>query len=65
MPLPDKSQLEFPNESRNILTIREMQEIQFCLTYAEQFNHGAPGHNRMMLIAKLARELGYTIEDNN
>lgn len=36
-------------------TEREINEIKFCVMYAEEFSHGADGHNRMRLIAKLAK----------
>ena len=32
---------------------RELNEIRFCRVYKEQFAHGTPGHNPMMIIAKL------------
>lgn len=35
-------------------TIRETQEIGFAQVYTDQFTHGTDGHNRLLLIAKLA-----------
>lgn len=40
------------------LTKREIKELQHCMYYAENCNHGADGHNRMNLVAKLAHALG-------
>ena len=34
---------------------RELKEIKLSLIYADQFAHGTAGHNRLMLIAKLAQ----------
>jgi hypothetical protein len=34
---------------------REINEIKFCVMYAEEFGHGTDGHNRMLLVAKLAK----------
>ena len=39
------------------LTDRELAEINFAHVYATQFNHGTSGHNRLLLIAKLAETL--------
>lgn len=39
-------------------TERELKEIFFALTYANGFAHGTDGHNRLMLIAKLAECVG-------
>jgi hypothetical protein len=36
------------------LTEREQKEVAFARVYAEQFAHGTAGHNRLLLIAKLA-----------
>lgn len=38
----------------NEFTERELMEIKFALMYVEEFLHGTDGHNRLMLIAKLA-----------
>lgn len=35
-------------------TERELKEIYFALMYAYNFSHGTDGHNRLILIAKLA-----------
>lgn len=42
------------------LTERQIKEMIFALIYAEQFGHGTEGHNRLLLIAKLAQALGLT-----
>ena len=34
---------------------RELKEIKLALIYADQFAHGTAGHNRLILIAKLAQ----------
>ncbi|MGB1286095.1 MAG: hypothetical protein ACPG7F_06145 [Aggregatilineales bacterium] len=39
------------------LTEREQKEVEFALLYAANFQHGTAGHNRLMLIAKLANLL--------
>ncbi len=39
------------------LTDRETEEVRFATLYAEEFNHGTDGHNRLNLIAKLTRLL--------
>ena len=33
--------------------LRRFYEVALCVFYATTLNHGAPGHNRMMLIADL------------
>jgi hypothetical protein len=40
---------------------RERKELEHCLYYAENLHHGADGHNRMMLVAKLASALGISL----
>lgn len=35
-------------------TPRQGDHIRFCCLYAEKFNHGASGHNDMIIIAKLS-----------
>lgn len=39
------------------LTDRERKHIDFCLTYADKFSHGAPGHLDYTLIAALVELL--------
>lgn len=39
------------------LTDREIQECMFACLYADTFQHGTDGHNRLVLIAKLVRAL--------
>lgn len=36
---------------------RQRQEIMFAGVYAENYHHGTDGHNRLMLIWKLAAKL--------
>lgn len=33
---------------------RELKEIEFARVYASKFGHGTDGHNRLILLAKLA-----------
>lgn len=42
------------NDWRDQLTERERKELAFAKVYTRQFNHGTAGHNRLLLIAKLA-----------
>lgn len=44
------------------LTERDLHEIQLCLFYGHTGAHGTAGHNRMVLIGKMARALGMTME---
>lgn len=37
----------------NLLTEREIREVEFARLYAKEFNHGTDGHNRLVLITKL------------
>lgn len=37
----------------NLFTERELKEIDFAVMYAEHFDHGTDGHNRLKLISKL------------
>lgn len=38
---------------------RQLKEIAFSLVYVEHFAHGTAGHNQYILVAKMARELGF------
>lgn len=40
-----------------LLDERMRREIDFCAEYKRNFNHGAPSHSHMLLIAILAEEL--------
>lgn len=42
-----------------VLTTREFDEIKFATLYDRDFGHGTDGHNRLLLIAKLAMHLGF------
>ena len=36
---------------------RQRKEVEFALIYEDGFKHGTDGHNRLLLIAKLAHML--------
>ena len=40
---------------------RESAEIRLALFYADRLHHGTAGHNRLMLIAKMAQGLGISL----
>ena len=42
---------------------RELSEITLSLFYANNLKHGTSGHLSLMLVAKLARLLGFSLED--
>lgn len=42
-----------------VITNRQLQDIDWCMTYSEKFNHGADGHNRMNTVALMAKALGF------
>lgn len=44
------------------LTERELSEIKLALFYEKECNHGTAGHNRLVLIAKMATELGIELD---
>lgn len=41
---------------------RMRKHIQFALKYADEFNHGAPGHLDLLTIAALARHLSFALD---
>jgi hypothetical protein len=43
------------------LTQRELDEIRLALVYRRDFGHGHPGHLPLILIAKLADNMGFSI----
>jgi hypothetical protein len=43
---------------------RESHELRFAELYATQFCHGTDGHNRLMLLAKLAALLDRAVAAN-
>lgn len=47
------------------ITERQAKEIQFAIYYAEYGNHGTDGHNRLLLIAKMAFFLGFRNDVTN
>lgn len=45
-------------------TQRELKEIHLALAYATpQFSHGTDGHNRLLLLARMARLAGFTLSE--
>lgn len=44
------------------LTGRELMEIKHSMFYANECNHGTSGHNLFILVAKLARHIGFKLE---
>lgn len=47
-----------------VITNRQLQDIDWCMTYNDKFNHGADGHNRMNTVAAMAIALGFHYSDN-
>lgn len=43
------------------ITKREESEIKLALFYAKRCGHGTAGHNRLLLIAKMAEHLGISL----
>lgn len=41
----------------SFLNSREQSELKFAQVYVDHFEHGTDGHSRLVLIAKLARQL--------
>lgn len=48
-----------------VITKRELAEFHFALDYNERYNHGTDGHNRLNLLAKVARHLGLVRGDHS
>lgn len=48
---------EYSQEWLNELDDRQRKEVEFALIYEDGFKHGTDGHNRLLLIAKLAHML--------
>ena len=46
-------------ENNTVFEERELAEIKFALMYAEEFAHGTAVHNRLLLIAKLAKHCAF------
>jgi hypothetical protein len=40
-----------------LLDERQQKEVQFAEVYAQHFSHGTDGHNRLLLVAKMAEAL--------
>jgi hypothetical protein len=47
-----------------VLTEREVKEIKHAIFYANECGHGTTGHNQLVLIAKMAKHLGFLIVVN-
>lgn len=45
-------------------TQREMSEIELALLYVMRCKHGTAGHNRLLLIAKMAQRMGIFMGSN-
>ena len=50
------------NDGKLTLTKRDVAEIQHSIIYAEKLAHGTAGHNQLMLIAALAKHIGFSID---
>jgi hypothetical protein len=48
-----------------VLDERELKEIHHSLFYREVLAHGTVGHNQLMLIAKLAETLGFSLDKDD
>lgn len=46
-----------PRNWRNELDEHQRNEVAFAEVYADRFSHGTDGHNRLLLIAKMAELL--------
>lgn len=44
--------------------LKELKEIQLSLLYTKHRNHGASGHDKLVLISKLAKEFGYSLDEH-
>lgn len=42
---------------------RDIQELHHAIHYAENLAHGTAGHNQLMLIATLAKHIGFELVD--
>ena len=51
-------------EQKLTLTDREFKEIQLALYYERHCNHGTDGHNRLLLLAKLAHYAGIELNSD-
>ena len=47
---------------QQMISDRELYEIRLALLYENYCNHGTAGHNRLSLIAKLAKNAGYSLD---
>lgn len=44
------------------ITTRELSEIKHALLYFNECGHGTVGHNMLVLIAKMAKSMGFLLE---
>jgi len=49
--------------NRPEITERQWKEIEFCIVYSDDFNHGSTNHNIMNIVAIMARAIGEFIVD--
>ena len=58
-PLDQKSveQVIYDGGWRTLLDRRSMSEVEFAITYTDDFNHGTTSHYQLRLTARLARLL--------
>jgi hypothetical protein len=45
----------------NELTARELNEVFLAMYYTSNLKHGTDGHNRLVLISKLATACGFSL----
>ncbi len=50
--------------NKSVFTQREMSEIELALFYVMRCKHGTAGHNRLLLIAKMAQRMGIVMDAN-
>lgn len=48
---------EIPGWLTTWFDARQQKQIEFALVYANDFHHGADGHNSMMIIARLVEAI--------
>lgn len=44
-------------------TERELKEIHLAMVYASYFRHGTAGHNGYMVLAKVAQQAGFGMDE--
>jgi hypothetical protein len=55
---------EFYSLWEKLLNERELKELHFARLYAAEFHHGTDGHNRLLLLDKLAKLLDRAYESH-